>query len=60
MTVYPVKNLSKINKQFYKDGDIFYTKNSTAILINNKMETLLKKSDVEKMIEKVVKENEKV
>ena len=68
---YQVKNLNKVNTTLYKEGDIFYTKKTAAMLINGKirplfankpsLENYVRKDEVQKMIdeaiEKVVKQN---
>lgn len=62
MAVYPVENINKVDKTYYTDGDIFITKQRIAILHNNKMENLVKQSELRKIvreeIKKELKENE--
>lgn len=49
-----VTKLSLIDPTKYKDGDIFITDRSIAILQNGKVETLVKQNDVQKLIQKEV------
>ena len=56
MKVHRVKNLGKIDLTKYKEGDLFITKSSVAILAYNRLRTFnfgqgLTKSDVQKMID---------
>lgn len=67
ITAYEVKSLHTINVTNYKNGDLFITNRSIGILANGKIQTLetsktdlsqyVKKADVQKMIEKAVKNN---
>ena len=62
VNLYKVTSLSKVDKTRYKEGDIFMTSQSIAILHNGKMETLVKQSDVRKLVRdelKKVTKNEK-
>lgn len=48
--VYTVDNIQNVNTTHYKEGDLFLTKNTIAVLHNGKIEALVKKSDVKKLI----------
>lgn len=50
-----VTSLSKIDPTKYKEGTLFLTSQSIAILHNGKVETLVKQSDVRKLIRDEVK-----
>ena len=57
---YEVENLQKVDTTKYKNGDIFISNRSGAILINGKIRPFnnsqgLKKSDVKKMIDEAIK-----
>lgn len=64
---YEVKSLATVDTTNYKQGDIFITNRSVGILTNGKIKTFqfdtpdlsqyVKKDEVKKMIEKVVKNN---
>ena len=65
MAVYKVENLTKVNPTRYIEGDLFITKKSAALLLNGKIEPIIKQSDlkgyvkrndVQKMIDKAMKE----
>lgn len=65
--VYDVQSLATVDTTNYKQGDIFITNRSIGILANGKIRTLetskpdlskyVKKEDVQKMIEKGLKNN---
>lgn len=55
MSVIKVNQLSKINTTKYKEGTLFMTNQSIAIVHNGKVETLVKQSQVKKMIKDEVK-----
>jgi hypothetical protein len=61
MTVHKVENLSKVDPTRYIEGDLFISKRSAAFLLNGKLEPIVTRSDVKKMIQselkKVVKED---
>lgn len=55
-------SLSKIDPSKYSEGDLFLTDKRVAILQNGKVETLIKQSDIKKIIRdelKKVKKNDK-
>lgn len=67
MAVHKVENLSKVDPSRYIEGDLFISKRSAALLLNGKIEPIVKQSDlkgyvkrndVQKMIEKAIKEGE--
>ena len=45
-----VSNLSKIDPTKYSEGSLFFTDKSVAILHGGKVETLIKQSDVRKIV----------
>lgn len=55
MTIYKVTQLNKVKVSKYIEGDLFLTKQSIGILHNGKMDTLVKQSDVKKMIQREIK-----
>lgn len=65
---YTVKSLQTVDTTNYNQGDIFITARSVGILTNGKIKTFqfdapdlsqyVKKDEVQKMIDKVVKNNE--
>lgn len=55
MRVYNVTQLNKVKPSLYIEGDLFLTKQSIGILHNGKMDTLVKQSDVKKMIQREIK-----
>lgn len=67
IAVYLVKSLTAVDTTNYKQGDIFITNRSVGILVNDKIRTFefdkpdlseyVKKDEVQKMIEKAVKNN---
>jgi len=62
MKITKVTSLSKVDVTRYVEGDLFMTSQSIGILHNGKIEPLMTKSDVEKLIQKElkkVKKNEK-
>ena len=63
MNVFQVENMSKVNVSRYIEGDLFITKQRVGILHNGKVETLVKQTDVRKMVreevKKVLKDNDK-
>lgn len=50
-----VNSLNKIDSTKYSEGDLFITNRSVGILQNGKVETLVKQSDVKKMVREEVK-----
>lgn len=55
-------SVSKIDPSKYSEGDLFLTDKSVAILQNGKVETLVKQSDIKKIIRdelKKVNKNDK-
>lgn len=50
-----VSNLSKIDPTKYSEGSLFITDKSVAILHGGKVETLVKQSDVRKIVRDEVK-----
>lgn len=65
MAIHKVENLSKVDPTRYIEGDIFLAKKTAAMLLNGKLEPIItqsdlkkyvKKSDVQKMIDKALKE----
>lgn len=57
--VYTVDNIQNVNTTHYKEGDLFLTKNTIALIQNGKMEALVKKSDVKKLIKDEVEKQMK-
>ena len=55
MKTIKVKRLNNIDPTKYSEGDIFLTNLSVAILHNGKVETLVKQTDVRKMVRDEVK-----
>lgn len=55
VNAYEVKSLRTVDTTNYKQGDIFLTTQSIAILHNGKVETLVKQSDVRKIVREEVK-----
>lgn len=55
MKIIKVERLNLINPTKYSEGNIFLTDRSIAILHNGKVETLVKQSDVRKMVREEVK-----
>lgn len=53
--VIKVKSLSKVDTTKFKEGTIFTTSRTNGILLNGKIETLLTKADVKKMINDTIK-----
>ena len=62
MKLFHVKQLNKVDTTKYKEGSVFLTKQSIAMLHDGKMEQLVKKSDIKQLVrkelKKVKKENE--
>lgn len=54
-----VSNLSKIDPTKYSEGSIFITDKSVAILHGGKVETLVKQSDVRKIVRDELKKVKK-
>ena len=55
MNVYQVENMSKVNVSRYIEGDLFITKQRVGILHNGKIESLVKQSDVRKIVREELK-----
>ena len=55
MKTIKVNSLNKIDPTKYSEGDLFLTDRSVAIIHNGKIETLVKQSDVKKMVREEVK-----
>ena len=55
MNVYQVENMSKVNVSRYIEGDVFMTKQRIGILHNGKIESLVKQSDVRKIVREELK-----
>jgi len=55
MKTIKVDRLKMIDPKKYSEGDLFLTDRSVAILHNGKVETLVKQSDVKKMVREEVK-----
>ena len=55
MKTIKVNSLNKIDPTKYSEGDLFLTDRSIAIIQNGKVETLVKQSDVKKMVRDEVK-----
>lgn len=70
VTAYEVPSLSSVDTKYYVTGDIFITKRSIGVLMNGRIRTLemdkpdlsqyVKKSEVQKMIQKELKADGKV
>ena len=50
MRTIKVKSLSKVDPSKYIEGDLFLTDRTIAILQGGKLETLVKQSDVKKLV----------
>ena len=50
MRTIKVKSLSKVDPTKYVEGDLFLTDRSIAILQGGKVETLVKQSDIKKIV----------
>ena len=57
--IYTVDNIQNVKTTHYKEGDLFLTKNTIALLHNGKIETLVKKSEVKKLIKDEVEKQMK-
>ena len=55
MDIQKVNQLSKVDTTKYKEGTVFLTSQSIAILHNGKVEPLVKQSQVKKLIQDEVK-----
>lgn len=55
MKTIKVERLTMIDPTKYSEGDLFLTDRSIAILHNGKVETLVKQSDVKKMVRDEIK-----
>ena len=55
MRTIKVKSLSKVDPSKYIEGDLFLTDRTVAILQGGKVETLVKQSDVKKLVRDEVK-----
>lgn len=55
MAVHKVENLSKVDTTRYVEGDLFISKRSAALLLNGKLEPIVRKNDVQKMIDYAIK-----
>ena len=55
MNMYQVENMSKVNVSRYIEGDLFITKQRVGILHNGKIESLVKQSDVRKIVREELK-----
>lgn len=52
MAVYEVENFHKIDPARYREGDLFITKKTAALLLNGKMEPIVKQSDLKNYVKK--------
>ena len=59
MELFHVKQLSKVDTTKYKEGSVFLTMQSIAILHDGKMEQLVKKSDIKQLVRKELKKVKK-
>lgn len=50
-----VNNLSKVDTRNYKEGTVFITDHGVGVLLNGKIEALVKQSDLRKIIRQEVK-----
>lgn len=55
MRTIKVNSLAKIDPTKYREGDVFLTDRSVAILQGGKVETLVKQSDIKKIIQNEIK-----
>lgn len=55
MRTIKVNSLAKINPSKYSEGDVFLTDRLVAILQGGKVETLVKQSDIKKLIKDELK-----
>ncbi len=59
MTVHKVKSLNKVDPTRYMEGDLFITKQSGALLLNGKIEPIVTRSEVKKMIQTEIRKVKK-
>lgn len=59
MSIHKVESLNKVDQTRYIEGDFFLTKQSIGILHNGKIETLVKQSDVRKIVRDELKKVKK-
>lgn len=52
MAVHKVKNLSKVDPTMYMEGDLFISERSSALLLNGKLEPIVKQSDLKNYVKK--------
>lgn len=50
-----VSNLTKVDTRNYKEGTVFITDQSVGVLLNGKIEALVKQSELRKIIRQEVK-----
>ena len=55
MRLFKVSSLSKVDTTKYREGDFFITDKSVSILVNGKIETLVKQSDIRKIVRDEIK-----
>lgn len=59
MAKHTVNSLNKVDTTKYIEGDVFLTKQSIGIIHNGKMETLVRQSDVRKIVRDELKKVKK-
>lgn len=59
MAVHKVENLSKVDPTRYFEGDLFISKQGAALLLNGKLETIMKRTDIRKMIRDEIRKERK-
>lgn len=52
MAIHKVKNLSKVDQTRYIEGDLFITEQSAALLLNGKIEPIVKQSDLKHYVKR--------
>jgi len=59
MKVVKVTSIQKVNPTQFNEGTVFLTKNTIALLVNGKIEPLVKQSDIRKLIREELKRGAK-
>lgn len=59
MAIHQVENISKVDPTKYMDGDLFIGKRSSAILLNGKLETIMTRNEVKKLIQSEIRKVKK-
>jgi len=59
MKVVKVTSIQKVDPTQFSEGTVFLTKNTIALLVNGKIEPLVKQSDIRKLIREELKRGAK-